>query len=519
MELRAISAPRTVESISDVTVETSGEYITFESALAAERQRMAEVEAETAKAERSGESALTAGKFREVLSVLDASVKANPLVGYEEWQNSSEYGALTRVLERLGDKGGEQPLEPYQADVLRYMNLRARLNAAQSMVDLEGQDEAQAIEELAAFARERQVGLPESEKQALLAAIRSMSGTHGRLRSAEGVKKPTGTELMSYVRLADEDANKEAVGFARNEMLFAVRCMAQDRDTYGFLAAKFPRGASQGQAVESDEIRAARENQESARTELAELYARRQKRVYGVDWMSSAHFNKQAKRFRRARSDYQLSLEEQLAQELNGRTLSAKSLNKHLATRAVRLAGDFSGNIDDNYRTNNRWAGKAINFLGGYNEKGEKSRSVGRALGKIALHSAAIGTATFLTVASGGSLLAVGAGGAWAGANAYSYWEAKKRAERMQRNGNQMNEEKVATQLKLLDTIYGSDSDETVRLTPMELVRAKIGDIAKSIVNAAEHDTVRQQKRRLGRVAASAAAGTAVAVGGHYLVA
>jgi|GEM_PF-5521629 len=500
--------PSTAEMAANRAAETEVEYESFEAVLAAKRERMAEARVQ---ATETKEPVSGADAFKQVYSTLNASVKTNSQADYESWLQSDENKVYAHILKRLAAKESDQTLKPYELDVLRYMNLHAKLNTAQSMTDLDGVDEAEAIKGLVAFAKEKMDEAPESDKAAIASAVASMGGTYSRIRPVAGAKKPTGKELAEYVRLVESGVSGEELQAARDKMLFAVRCMNQDRETYGFLAAKYPSKTAM-QAVESVDVRQARESQEAARSELAWLYARRQKRVYGADWMSNTHFNKHARHFGKARREYQYSLEEQLVQELNNREFSAvKDLNRYLATRAVRLAREFSRDIDLNYRTNNSLIGKTINYLGDYDENGEKKqRSLRRTLGKIALHTAVIAPAGIATVVTGGAFLAVAAGGAWTSANIYSRWEAKKRAERMQRSSDTwIDEERVASQLELFD--------EYAEQTPLDLIRTKIGNVARTLVDAAEYDTVTQQKRRLGRVAASAAAGAAVAVGGHYL--
>ena len=114
-------------------------------------------------------------------------------------------------------------------------------------------------------------------------------------------------------------------------------------------------------AGESDALREAHEQREAKRSQLAELYAKRQKRLAGFDFMSDGSFGKQALAFRQKRNAYNNAMQQQLALEvMSKRFESQKEIEGFIALRTVQFANELTNDIAKNYTENNTRIGKAI---------------------------------------------------------------------------------------------------------------------------------------------------------------
>ncbi|USN96513.1 MAG: hypothetical protein H6797_05620 [Candidatus Nomurabacteria bacterium] len=342
--------------------------------------------------------------------------------------------------------------------------------------------------------------------------------------AAEWLNNPDGDDSSAlYARTLDGLGEDESKPLNDEELQVFSHLIAEAKLNEDQLKAHINQKKERA-SIEPENIREAREYQEEKRMELAELYAKRQKRMMGVDFMNSySNVGKQALHFTLAKQRYEAATQMRIAQEINGGHFdSYEAMDNHIAMRTIQLAHELTNNITMNYGKNNRLLGKAINFMAGRKENGEPETSSAKKWGRRVLSYGIIpGAFAVGTVATGGSLAVVGAAGVWTGAKVYSVFETKHRQERAQRTKGLLSSKVVKSRINnTLDMKLDPQDqhgEKFVKLNELELVGSKIGRAVWAITNAVEEDTTEQQKKRLVRVLGSTAAGAAIAFGGHYL--
>lgn len=301
-----------------------------------------------------------------------------------------------------------------------------------------------------------------------------------------------------------------------HQMILQVRENAHQLQAH--LAEKRGQSRPEAATAEPEALRDAREQREAKRGQLAELYAKRQKRLAGFDFMSDGSFGKQALAFRRKRNAYNDAVQQQLALEvMNKRFESQEEVEGFIALRTVQIANELTSDIAKKYTENDSRIGKAIHFLAGRKANGEPETSAAKKWGQRVLSYGIIPSAFIgLTVATGGSMAVVGAAGAWTGTKMYGVFESKHRYEHTKRKEGLLSPDSVHARIDSVpDVRYVNGEYE--KLTTAEHIGLKIGRAAHLATSVVEKNTTSQQKKRLIRAFGSVAAGTAVAFGGHYL--
>ena len=266
------------------------------------------------------------------------------------------------------------------------------------------------------------------------------------------------------------------------------------------------------------EIEAASEHLAGLRSKLAEMYAIRQKSATGMDRMGSLNLNKQAVEFRRLKREYQAASQELLAAQIRGKLLEGKpfDIDLFIAEETLKIGHDLTDDIDENYASNSKILGKAINFLAGRTETGEKDTSKAKKYGRRSVKVLIGVTLAAGSVASGGALPVVAAAGAWAGTNLFANLNAKANEKRVKRGSRGLLslEEIQAGMTDMLDERL-DEKGELVRMPASAILDSRIKAASRVVERSLEDDTQQQQRRRLGRVGVSLAFGIAVGSIGH----
>jgi len=239
----------------------------------------------------------TSGTFQRTASLLEQALKQNPRANFDasQWLNSTEGDSDSAVYARILDsfkENGDKPLEPYQINVLRYMQSQIDFNQAQATVDVKNLDEAQAIKVLINRARTKlkQEGVSEVEKRRLDAANRTMSATYARMIPNSGAKMPKENALGTYVRLVESRADMDQIAEAGKELQFAAFSNQQDARTFAILAKHQDSNLVADVQVShetEDPLGRAKKALAAARSELAAMNARREKRMWLVNFYTS----------------------------------------------------------------------------------------------------------------------------------------------------------------------------------------------------------------------------------------
>lgn len=488
----------------DVPVVNTGEsveYASFEDALRAERMRMigSRATSETVSGPQDSPERPTNKTFYDKnLSELDKIEASNA-----DWLNSSERLAY----EQIGREINDQPMTAHQADVLRFLRTRARSDFAKNSFDSANYDTKQTLRELIMESKAQLDAADDNDtKKALSDGLRNMVATYKRLVGGDKVKQPDTDALKTYADLARIGEDKDAINSAKKDMLFTAYCLRQDEITYNILAAKYPR---QEQDVDAEAVRKARVSRGLSSRALASVYADRQKKVGWFDRQSNSSLSRKRSKFITQKSEYEDQVMAEIRTKLEGMKFTSEdSLNQFIATQASLIGNELTDNIEIDYARNNSKISRVMDFMAGRNEKGEVEKSLKKRIGRIALHGAAGFGLLVGSVATGGSLLAATAAGAYAGTNIYAHWESRAKNKRLKRGRKDILRDELKSRLDLLNDL----DDQSKNTLDGRLERA-----AKFITNQVEHDTAKQQSARFGRVAVSAAGGMAISLGSHMI--
>lgn len=270
----------------------------------------------------------------------------------------------------------------------------------------------------------------------------------------------------------------------------------------------------------------ARQQLADARTGLADIHAKRQKRVFGFDRMNPNAVGKKALETQARQRKYNDAVQGLIAQEIKAKVTAGEAfkneaaLNEFIATRTVDEAMALDKEIIEKYGQANTKLSKAINWMAGRQPNGEPDNSRKAKFRRLTLrYGAPVGFLT-LSVVTGGSFAVAAASGMFATAKLYANFETAGRDARMKKAPGLLKKEDVIKELgsaRSGQSVYDESLQEYRDATEEDYHIAKSKRAASLIAKAASKETNKQKRHATKRAIGAFALGVGAAVGSRLI--
>lgn len=474
------------------------------------------------------ESKLPTSAFGEKLDSLRQSYQDSGEAWPESPKWPSNEAVYAHIAERAQKDGGE--LRGYENIALSNMNLEMKLRTTEAAVDpaVLGDNKEAAIRELITESE----ALPDDDENK---SRQLLSLNNVLVRMQPGAYQPRGDELATFVTNAESyemQKDRETEGAiakrfldsSREELATVIENNEDDLRVLQLLAAKYPapdRGDApaatadtepQDQTAEQQQVPESvtklRDQQQEASNKLAQLEAKRQKRVLGLDYVGSLNLNKKSREYTALKAERVRLNQELIAEEIRLGMVPNGDVDLYIATRTVDLCKEFDEEIRQNYMKNDGPVGKAINFLTGRNPDGTPDKSTKKLVLRMLVQGGIAAGLAAATIATGGAAAVVVASSAVTGARVYAQGQKIVRNRRVNRTGGILTVEQVKEAMTRTSGLRWNPETGTYEEGKDAEIYSKISAATAREKAAIQRDTVNQ---KLGN-AATVGAGIAAAV-------